>query len=185
MLLVLNAVESEDERDFLVHIYNEYKLLMLYTAHKYIADINICEDVVQDSIESLIKKVGTLMGLKTCVLVAYIVTTVRNTAINHLRRQNTASKYIENIEDSRDIKILSFSESVENIVINEEFKEDFKRIFMLLDERDRQVMECKYILGYTDEETAKLLGCKADSVRMMLTRARRNSLKMLTKGGIK
>lgn len=46
------------------------------------------------------------------------------------------------------------------------------------------VLEGRYFLGLTDEELAQLFGCKPGSVRVKLTRARRNALKIMLEKGV-
>lgn len=43
------------------------------------------------------------------------------------------------------------------------------------------LLERKYILGYENEELGRMLGCRTDSVRMKLTRARRKVLRLMGK----
>jgi RNA polymerase sigma factor (sigma-70 family) len=40
-----------------------------------------------------------------------------------------------------------------------------------LDERDRQVIACRYLLGLSEAETAAALGCRAGTVKSRLSRA--------------
>ena len=57
-------------------------------------------------------------------------------------------------------------------------------MWVRLTEEEQLLLEGKYILGYEDGELAGMLGCKKDSVRMKLTRARRRALRlMLEEGG--
>ena len=49
-----------------------------------------------------------------------------------------------------------------------------------LSTQDKILLESKYILGYNDNEIGKLLGCKASSVRMYLTRARRRAVELIS-----
>ena len=65
-----------------------------------------------------------------------------------------------------------------------EEKELLVQIWGSLSEEDRLLLEGKYILGYHDDELATMLGCRKDSVRMKLTRARRRAFqRMLKEGG--
>ena len=50
-----------------------------------------------------------------------------------------------------------------------------------LSPEDRLLLEGKYFLEESDESLAKLLGCKAGSIRMKLTRARRRAFKLFEK----
>ena len=49
--------------------------------------------------------------------------------------------------------------------------------------RDWDILFGKYIMGYSDKELAVQRGCSQDSIRMALTRARRNARKLLDEKG--
>ena len=51
-----------------------------------------------------------------------------------------------------------------------------------LPQRDWQMLELKYIAGYSDQEIAAEMGCNAGSVRTLLSRVRRRAKSLLTGG---
>ena len=51
-----------------------------------------------------------------------------------------------------------------------------------LPRRDWQMLELKYIAGYSDQEIAAEMGCNAGSVRTLLSRVRRRAKSLLTGG---
>lgn len=93
-------------QEFIIQIYEKYDRLMLFTAKKYLMDIQECEDAVQESLLKLMSRIELLRTLEEPVLTSYVVTTVRNTAINILRRQKRDAQ-----------NITSFTESVEESII--------------------------------------------------------------------
>ena len=93
-------------QEFITQIYKKYDRLMLFTAKKYLMDIRECEDAVQESLLKLMSRIELLRTLEEPVLTSYVVTTVRNTAINILRRQKRDAQ-----------NITSFTESVEESII--------------------------------------------------------------------
>ena len=44
------------EAEFMIWLYHEFKSLMFATAKKYVSNPQDCEDIVQDSLERLVKK---------------------------------------------------------------------------------------------------------------------------------
>lgn len=93
-------------QEFITQIYKKYDRLMLFTAKKYLMDLQECEDAVQESLLKLMSRIELLRTLEEPVLTSYVVTTVRNTAINILRRQKRDAQ-----------NITSFTESVEESII--------------------------------------------------------------------
>ena len=88
MLVMLAALEEPRERDFMERLYEENRRLLFATARKYASDDHDAEEIVQDSLVRLMGKVDILQEMKRCTLASYLVSTVRNTAINHLRKQS-------------------------------------------------------------------------------------------------
>ena len=91
---------SVDDQKYFTEVYLRYEPIMYSTARKYIDNINSIEDIVQDSVEKLIDKIGTLKKLNHHSLSTYIVYTVKNTAMNHLRRANIELKHFISEQDS-------------------------------------------------------------------------------------
>lgn len=85
---------NHSEREFISDLYDKYKKLMYATAQKYISDFSTAEDIVQDSLVKLMKKSENLQTLDGCILAGYVVSTVRNTAINHLIKQGIIKKHL-------------------------------------------------------------------------------------------
>ena len=65
----------------------------------------------------------------------------------------------------------------------EEKYNELEAILDLLSETDNLILTGKYFLDYSDAELAAFIGCKPSSIRMMLTRARRNALNLIKERG--
>lgn len=176
--LICAATEEPNDRSYMLWLYEKFGALMLATAKQFVSDQSDCEDIIQDALISLLKKVHTLRNLRNCVLTSYIVATVRNTAINHLKQQNVEIEHTISIEDYFP-EVESKAPSLDDMVILIERKAQLSKIWCMLPEKHRILLEGRYILGIPDEELAKQLHCKPSSVRMKLTRARRAALQLL------
>lgn len=166
---------SPDERSFMEDLVRDYTKLMYSTAMRIVNSGDVAEDIVQDSLERLMNHTQKLMTLSQQRLVGYIVITVRNTALEYLNAQKTREKYeAEKISEEGDVRLLSPSSEV--ILIEKDDIILFYKSWDSLPEGDRNILESKYVLGKSDREIAKELGCKAGSVRMKLTRAKRKAM---------
>jgi DNA-directed RNA polymerase specialized sigma24 family protein len=56
---------------------------------------------------------------------------------------------------------------------------DVELLKQRLAKRDWALLEGKYVIGYTDIELAEMLDCTKDSVRVMLSRARKKAREIL------
>ena len=183
MLSFLLTLHTVEEKRFMRDLYNEYKGLMLSTAKKYVVDHQAAEDIVQDSLVKLMQKIDVLLPLQCCTLAAYIVSTVRNTAIDHLRARGVEANRISPLSLDDLYMEPSSEERLDEAAIQKENLEKLKAIWPALSETDRFLLERKYLAGDTDLDIAQVLGCKPSSVRMKLTRARRCVINLL-QGGV-
>lgn len=168
------------DKDFIIQLYQNYNRLMFSVAKRYITDCDLCEDIIQDSIEKLIKKVEVIKPMERCILAAYIVSTVKNTAINYIKREKKFQNRMRSFNELEEVDVLSDQLSMDEYLTLLEKKANLQRIWKLLSTEDQLLFEGKYILGYTDAELAVQLGCKADSIRMKMTRARRRALNLIS-----
>lgn len=176
--LICSAAVEPDDRAYILWLYEEFENLMFATARKYVSEQVDCEDIVQDALISLLGKVQTLRRLHGCTLTSYVVSTIRNTAINHLKRQKVIDDRTVSIEDKYP-ELESEAVSLEDMMMLIERKAQLSKIWPRLTQEHRALLEGKYILGQSDEQLAKQFHCKANSIRMKLTRARRTALQLL------
>lgn len=184
MFVFINAMpESLSDRVFILELYRQYYRLMFSTARSCSHEKDICEEVVQESLLKLIKKVPTLKEMPRATLASYIASTTRNTAINYVKRQSKQSARSASLDD----EVLSDLEapipSLDEMMESSERRERIIAMMERMSIEDRTLLEGKYILDYSDETLAKLLDCKPSSIRMKLTRARRRAIKLFEKEG--
>ena len=171
MISFICAIPQEpDDKAFMLSLYDSYYKLMYSIAYKYVSDILTVDDIVQDSIVSLYGKIDILKPMPDKVLAGYIVSTVRNTAINRLR----VKEYEKNVSGA-DRYV-----PMETLLVLAERRKALLDIWPVLPKETQILLKGKYILGYTDQELACQLKCKPSSIRMKLTRARRAALLLLS-----
>ena len=176
--MVYSMEDQPSDREFMDQMYMEFERLMFFTARQYTSKAEIAEDIVQESLVRLYEKVRTMKPMKHVVLAAYIRATVRNTAINVLRKMNRERDYAADAETD------AFAQADQEWVLNtmmdlSGYRVLLSKIWPRLPEDDRVLLEGKYILGYSDQELAEEIGCQANSIRVKLTRARRRALAII------
>lgn len=169
------AAGNGGDREFMLKLYQEYRGLMFSTAEKFISDPDEREDVVQDSLERLLRHADALHWKDRPVQAAYVVQTVRNTAINHLRKRDLERRHIGFTGEDEGLPEPD-ALTLEELMDIRERGAHMREILAELSETDRLLLTDKYILGYSDAELAEELGVKPNSIRMMLTRARRRAI---------
>ena len=176
--MLFAIVSDDDDREFLEAIYNKYKGMLFYTAMSCLHDANRAEDVVHDVFAKVIPKLHYLHSFDQRRLRSYLTAATRNTAI-------TVSKAIH-VDNSRLISLSAENiwltdpcKSMDEYLHDKERMESFGNAIKELDDQNRYILMAKYILQATDDEIAEKLHVKASSVRMMLTRARREVIAII------
>lgn len=171
------TMDDLDDRKFMEQLYQDFERTMFSIARRYVYTQADQQDIVQESVLSLIKNISTIRSMDRCILASYIVSTIKHTAINHINRQKRSRNIYESIEDETFVEPKSPSLSLDSVLIS---AESLAELWDGLAEEDRLVLEGKYILGCTDEDLAFQLKCKPSSIRMKLTRARRRAFEHLS-----
>lgn len=179
----VDLMRDLSDSKFMEEVYRQCKKYMLNEARQYTSDPQDQEDIVHSAVEKLLRHVPTLRRIKRSSLILYLKYTVRSIAVDQLRKQGGRPEY--SVEE-HDLERLDEIEApgLEEYLLLRERLDHLKEIWPRLREEDRLLLEGKYIWGHTDKELAGLLGCKPDSIRMKLTRARRNAFGLLSKEGV-
>lgn len=170
---------QSNSREFILLVYNEYARLMYFTAQHYFSDADIQNDIVQESLLHLIRNISTLLGLDPPALSTYIVTTVKNVAIDYLKKEKQIQEHTVELDDESVEYLESPDPALDELMGKMEDRERLVSALDRLPEDERLLLERKYFLGHSDKDLARFLKCKPGSIRMKLTRARRHMLSIL------
>lgn len=181
-MIIFSTMEDTDDCAFMESLYFEYVNLLYRISKKYIQDDAAAEDAVHDAFVKLIPKVSLLRELDCCRLRAYLVSTIRNTAISSAKKlkeehsKKTPEDFSEAVADIPDRGV-----SPEDALLLRERQNEFSAILQTLAPKDRYLLEAKYYYQLTNQEIADIFQVKPASVRSMLTRARRKVLDQMMK----
>lgn len=174
--MISMVIENADDQTFICHLYEEYEQLMFWTAAKYLNNIEDRKDAVQDAIIALIRNLETIKRLKDSYLRTYIVYTVESRSINLVKRKNIELRLFDDLDS---VPVGTSVDMIEDSLLQMTMRHTISDIWTKLSTQDKILLESKYILGYNDNEIGEMLGCKANSVRMYLTRARRKAMELI------
>ena len=178
-MIILNINDAET-RHFMDALYERCRKLVIYIAKKWIDDPEEQHDIVQETWVKLVSKKELLASLSETKQVSYVAYCARNTALKRLKEIKTEQRSMVDLEDisSEDVFFASI-QSTEETVLQKEWEESFQKVWRTLPQRDRLLLEGKYLFKESDDELAEWIGCKPGSVRMALTRARRTAMNKL------
>ena len=115
--------------------------------------------------------------------VQYAKAVIRNLSYTYGKRQSlyTMVPY----EDVDTYLTLGESQLPENVAFKNIRLEHLRKMWAKLPVEDRLILEQKYVLEWSDADLAASLGIKPKSVRMRLTRAKRNAIHHLQEQGFR
>lgn len=174
-----NIPGNSSNEAFILWLYDEFKPIMFATAGKYVNNTSDREDIVQACLIKLIEKVDTLRGKSRNVLCSYVVYTIKNTAINHLKHQSIVNAHTKDLNEKYE-EIPSDDLSLDEMIVVTDRRAQLYEVWNQLPDEDRKLLEGKYILDQTDNQLATQFHCKPSSIRMKLTRARRKALRLIS-----
>jgi len=184
VFIIMALCDDEDSRQFFIDLYREYRPLMYSIAMRYVNNSSSAEDLVHDALVKLIEKEDTITKLSRCTLTSYIVYTVRNLSKNYLRRMNLEQRHFADIDlSSSEFLAIDNAPLPEEVILMSEHREEFIEVWNTLPNDTKFLLEGKYILGLSDKELAAEFDCSPNSIRMKLTRARRQVIKLVKEGG--
>ncbi|MEF9880223.1 MAG: sigma-70 family RNA polymerase sigma factor [Clostridia bacterium] len=171
MPLVIQMIADDSDRAFMERIFIEHNRLMFATAWKYCQDRQTAEDIVSDSCVAFIKHLQKIQTLDGNVLRLYIVSTVRNTAINAFKKWQQADAKFQCMTDEGMAQIKSESDTELRVELQDEISLVLNAVGGL-PEKEQAVLRLKYSTDYKDDEIAEIVGISASSVRKYIARAR-------------
>ena len=140
--LVIAVMPEGADRDYMEWLFVEHHRLMMMTAFGIVPQSADADEIVSDSLIALYKKIDKLRGMEKNALRLYIVSTVRNTSLNYLKKHQRMNSQFLHMPDA------------------------------VLCQVPGRAIQLKFDLDRTDAEIAQLMGISADSVRRYIHRGR-------------
>lgn len=165
-MFLLLLILSDAEQEVLYAVYTKNKKRLLWVASSYLGDR--AEDAVHDVFLKLARKYENKMGELCDKPDYFFVTIVKNHAIDVLRRENR--ERMTGI-DREDIVFVDEQKDPEQQSIA---RDEVARMMTYLDQLKpayRQVLEYRYLLGYSNREIAEALQVSPSVVSTRLQRA--------------
>lgn len=177
---VIAAIENEDDRSLIESLYTDYYVLMLHKAQSMVRDRQAAEDVVEAVMLRLIDRIELLKGCNRASVRSYLVTCVRNEAIDRMRREQKT----QSLDDAEERlgKLPDENPQLDTGLIREEQIQAVVKTLEALDDRERLALRMKYYDRMTEAEIARLFGMSRSGIRNVIDRARRHVEAQLQEG---
>lgn len=165
--IYLDALDTTEEKDRFLLIYEKYRDLMFYIAQKYLssqADQEIAVDAALYSIVEIIFKINDPLSSKTKNLVVLIT---KNKCLDFLRKRGGTSEE-ELIETSE-----------RTLPVPAPGTDELSDAIASLRDPYRDIIFLRYLHGYSTAEIAKILDISRDAAIKRLQRAKRELKQLL------
>lgn len=163
-----------DSDSFFPQFYREYQQFVYQQAWKYTSAAFDVDDLVQDVWLKLCQKCELLSTYSKKQQLSYLAVAVRNTAISNARKAK-GSCSIDFLENAAYDGANLLDE-----IFDRKFRiEAFRAAWVQVPGTTRELLERKYILMESDEEIARQMQIHPNSVRMALSRARKQAFSIL------
>lgn len=176
ILVLIEAVQDPAVRDRLIVLYEKYYDFMVYKARQVSGDGTLAEDIVHDVFVRLIRDEGKWKSFSEDQLIAYAVRSVRNRAVDYLRKNRRLTVMPElavtAVPDD-------FVEQVLEQADRQELYQALGQALRSLSDRDRTILIQKYIFEESNDQIAGRLGIQTESVPVTVYRARKRLLELL------
>lgn len=179
-ILIFLLVISDDGRNIIYEVYKKHHKRMLFIAAQILGKEH-CEEAVHDVFANIIEKNKNIeeLGDKPA---RYFVIIVRNHSLNLLKKEKLELISIE--ENFNDDIFQSSEDGPEDALLSGEAVDNLVSLIQRLTPATRQVLEYRYIQGYSNMEIAGILGISQTAVSTRIDKAKKRLKKLIESDGI-
>ena len=182
LLDIMLAALSEDDRDFVSGIFEEYGKQMYSIALDILKNEHDADDALQETMYKIIKYVDKFADddkskIRNKIMIG-LRASIRNTSFRNYRKKQNKNKY-ESDEEKVEIDIEDESAIVDDIVIKGEDCRKIKDALLVLSSDLQDTVNLVYYCDFSCVEAAKFLGVTDNAVRNRLYQARKKLKEVL------
>lgn len=182
LLDIMLAALSEDDRDFVSGIFEEYGKQMYSIALDILKNEHDADDALQETMYKIIKYVDKFADddkskIRNKIMIG-LRASIRNTSFRNYRKKQNKNKY-ESDEEEVEIDIEDESAIVDDIVIKGEDCRKIKEALLGLSSDLQDTVNLVYYCDFSYVEAAKFLGISDNAVRNRLYHARKKLKEVL------
>lgn len=172
IMMFLNLLDTQEEKDSFLELYDTYKDLLYWIALRKTNSIEDAEECVQETFFYVAKhfdKIGEIKSKRTKCYLSTIVTGFAIDIYNDFQK----SEFISN--DDNELRDIEYFENFEKVELTAAFDD-------ILDEESKIFFYLKYIYNYKSSEIAEIYNVKDSLVRKKLQYAREKLKQYLIQG---
>lgn len=172
---MLLMIIIDDEKNVIAAVYQKNYKKMIYVASRILGE-NRGEEAVHDAFLTIIEKNLKNISELRDKPALYFVIVVRNHAINQAKRERDELELDEE-------QVFSHELGPEELLVAKDSEEALVKLIRALKPSAREVLEYKYILGYSNYEIAQLMSKSQTAVSSQIDRAKKELIKKMKERG--
>ena len=180
LAILLDLIESEEERSRFELLYHKYERLMFFVANQRLGDAHLAEDAVNEACIRIINHFDEIEEIDCPRTKRYVVVIVKNIcndmyAKQQRRQEITSGDSIDAIADNRDDQACSSQDAF----FQKYEVELIRKALQTLPDIYRDTLYLSAVEGKSREKIAQLTGSQEETVKKRLYRARRELKRIL------
>ena len=174
-MILFMSINSEKDKSKMEQIWEVHRTTMLKTAYRILGKHCDAECAAQESCEKIIRNLSKIKEISSCETRAYIVSIVRNTSLDILRKGKREMDRHDELHENIPSEDISIPDS---LIGGERYEAIMEAIENLPDHLKDVIYLC-LVHNHSHKEVAELLSITEANSRMRLTRAKRKIIKRL------
>lgn len=168
------VVQSEKEiEQFVETLYLNYRSLIMRIAYKYVFDLSVAEDILQDTFVQIIRKAEFFYTLEKHKLEAYLILMVRGLSVDYLRKNHCGEQV--DVTDEVLLSMIGQRAGTYEQTANEFKKAELFLMLNKLPPEDQLLLIGRYYLEMSIGELVTYMGGTATGMRSKVLRARKRA----------
>lgn len=170
LFMLLAALESDQDRERFMRLFNELENRLFYIAKSLVKETTLAEEAVQETWVRTIRYFERISATPWEEAKRYVITIVKNVSKNILRRES---------------RLVPMPDDWDEPAPAEE-TDGFHRLVELIrgmPEHYREILELKFVLEWSNKDIAKTLGIGESTVASRIQRGRAKLMETLRREG--
>lgn len=181
--LYLSVLRTDAEKEKLAAIYEKYKLVMKFSAVKFLHDESRAEDAVHEAFLRICENLEKISEIDCDKTKGFVVIIVRNICKDMLLHDKRHAAESTDDEESP-IVVADERQQTENIALGRVGVHKIMDFLETLHPNYREVLLLRITYGYSNQQIGEILHLSQSVVRNRIYRARTQLLDMMRKEGI-
>lgn len=159
MIIYLELLDTQEEKDLFESLYNHYKEYMYHIAYRILQNNHDAEDAVHQSFLSIIKHLDKLLDIKCRKTQSYLAIVVENKSLDIIRQREhySTSNYDDNFV---------------GITVEPICDSPLANAITKLPARYRNVILLKYDNGFSTKEISQMFNMQPEATQRLIHRAK-------------